>query len=278
MQSHRRVAQPTMLDSLVVLAMIVLTACTLDVGPNGSDCVVYGQSTPGTPNGLTVLVNLPSRCPFSINVSVPPQIAAFSATILGSSASTPVDAYLYHVVANRLGVAIKSDVTEWNETVNGLVSSLVATWYPAATGYFTINGTPSSVAGVGEDRWYVSSSQVDTATFGAIASTGAYVRQNYYRDYNTTVETDVVFANPYEPVNLTVNVPAWVPTPHRHLWYRNGEFIGEGGQTMLMGAGGPSETVDFQVTTTGSDGTQMRGSRSIVSRENYCSDPNAFYC
>jgi hypothetical protein len=260
----------------LVAATIALTACSLDVGPAASDCQVWGQSPSGSPNGLSVLVTLPERCPFKIEVM--PQGMAFSATVLASSAFTPDGSYLYHVVANRLGGAVHSAVTQWTETVNGLVRSTVTDAYPAATAAFQINGTPSSTAGVGEDRWYVSTSQLDTANLASSVASTAYVRLNYYREYSVTVETDVQYANPYEPVNLSATVPSWVPSPYRYLWYRNGEFLGEGGQSMTVIAGGPSETVEFQVTTTGSDGTQIRGMRSLSSRETSCSDPSMIIC
>jgi hypothetical protein len=270
-----RFAQRPILATLVA-ATVALAACSLDVGLGRSNCTVYGQNPTGSANGLTVLVNLPQTCPFRINYI--PQAMAFSATILASSAYTPDGSILYHMLTNRQGTPTPQGTTEWVESTSGLVRTAVTRAYSAATGYFTINGTPSSTAGLGEDRWYLGASQLDSANFGATVGSTAYVRLNYYREFNTTIETDVAFANPYEPVTLTVNVPPWVPSPHRHVWYRNGEFIGEGGQAMVVGAGGPSETVDFEVVTTGSDGTQMRGGRSITSREQSCSDPNVFIC
>jgi hypothetical protein len=275
METHLRIPRRIIAASLVT-ATITLTACTLDVGPQGSDCQVWGNAPLGSANGLTVLVTLPERCPFRINNI--PQAMPFSATIFASSGFTPDGSYLYHAVANRLGIPIQTDVTQWVETTGGRVRSFITTAYVAATAAFTINGTPSSTGGTGEDRWYASTTQIDTAVFGASVNSTTYVRLTYYREYNTTVDADVQFANPYEPVNLTVNVPSWVPSPYRHLWYRNGEFVAEGPQTMMLGAGGPNETVDFEVTTTGSDGTQIRGSRSVVSREYFCSDPTVFIC
>jgi hypothetical protein len=270
-----RIAQRASSATLLA-ATIMLTGCSLDVGPEGSNCVVYGQNHPGSPNGLTVLATLPRRCPFEINTI--PQVMAFSATVLASSAFTPDGSYLYHVLRNRVNRAVQTEVTNWNESVSGLVSSIVSSVYPAATGVFVINGTPSSTAGTGQDLWYSSTEQLDTANLDQSLGVKAIVQLSYYRDYQVTIETDVAFANPYEPVNLAVTVPSWVPSPYRHVWYRNGEFVGEGGQTMTFNAGGPNETVQFEVTTTGSDGTQIRGARSLTSREHSCGDPNAIIC
>jgi len=270
----RFVQQP--LRATLAAVTVTLASCTLDVGQGRSNCQVYGQSPSGSANGLTVLVNLPATCPFRIN-SIP-QAMAFSATILASSAFTPDGSILYHFLTHRQGSVTPQGTIVWAESTNGLVRTAITRAYAAATGYFTMNGTPSSTAGLGEDRWYLGATQLDSASFGETVGSTAYVRLNYYREYNTTIETDVVFANPYEPVTLAVNVPPWVPSPHRHVWYRNGEFVGEGGQAMVVGAGGPSETVDFEVVTTGSDDTQMRGGRSITSREQSCSDPTVFIC
>lgn len=251
-------------------ACLFLSACTLDVGPGRSNCIVDGQSPLGSVYGLSVFVSLPQTCPFGVAIESTP--VAFSATVYASEAYIPNNSYLYHLVRNRLDLPIHSNVTLWVTGTNGRVVSPIIDQYLAATGGYTA----SSNSGIGQDTWYLSTTQIDSAFTGPVES-GAAVRLTYYKEMYAAMDINVIVPNPFEQVQLTAHAPSWMNGPHRYVWYRNGEFLGEFGETVQVMAGGPNETVSFGVVVTASDGAQVRGGRDFTSRDHAC-EPYEITC
>jgi hypothetical protein len=92
------------------------------------------------------------------------------------------------------------------------------------------------------------------------------------------VSQDVTMPNPYGAALLTALPPVWMPQPHRFHWYRDGVYLGEYAHQAELIAAGPNETAYFEVIVTGADNSQVRGGRSVTSRDHYCEDPNAVTC
>jgi hypothetical protein len=194
---------------------------------------------------------------------------AFAATVWGSESVIPDDANLEHELTNRNYTLVGVEQSAWNNASNGRVISSFAYSYPAATGGLDARG-------VGLDRWLLSTAAIVNLQTTTTISAGVLL--THYYNQMATVSQDVMAPNPYGPVVLTAQPPAWMPQPHRYHWYKDGVYLGEYSGQATLGAAGPNETAYFEVIVTGADASQVRGGRNVTSRDHYCEDPNALTC
>ncbi len=255
-----------------VLLLLGASACSLDVGPNQSNCQVAGQTIPGAALGLTVLIQLPQSCPFE----TPPggQFVAFAATFIHSDLNIAGGSYLRHFVYNRNNVQLEPDrirTSQWRESVRNQVISNVVDEYLAGSGGTGL-GDPTTM----RDYWRTETDVVGAS--GGLEVLGATALLTYYNVRYAAIDQSVFFPNPYDQVSLTASAPGWVAEPRRYTWWRDGVFIGEMSQQISVVSGGPSESVNYEVVVTGANQEQVRGIRTVTSREHACPDPNQIIC
>lgn len=247
-------------------ALLGFSACfSLDVGPGQSNCPVEGQNgLSANPYGFTVFVNLPASCPFDLQSF--PMTQSFAATIFADGTFISENAQLFHHVVNFQGIGIKDDETPWRESVNGrIVSNISAIYYAGSGGFFQGQST-----GSGHDRWYVTTDAVEIS--GQTTPIRAAVLLTYYRLAMASVAQSAISPNPYSQITLNVVPPIWLPEPRTYSWYRDGTYIGEFGESLVIMTAGPNESVNFEVIVTGSDASQVRGGRTVTSRESTCDE------
>lgn len=264
--------------ALALLPLLITLAGCLDLGPEGSNCRVEPELPSGSTNGISVAVKLPKVCPVLVDPNALPPAQEFSATfVVSQQRVSENDPHVYFELVTDAGnsLPIGTPRIPWVFSVNDLArAQTTQTLVIGSSGFrprFPGGSCANNNCVFGEDRFYAR-----TKFYPNDVQVESFVRLTYQA---TGVSAQIIGPSNPMPgtwVSLSASTQGATFTPTRFVWYRDGELIADGPQSINAFAPAAGVSNVFEVVIFGESGGQFTGNFTMTgsTAPPDCQDPH----